>query len=40
LIRRGIVNRGEPDAAGRAREVNERMAAVMRWFNRQVKRMQ
>lgn len=39
-IRRGIVSRGEPDAAGRAREVNERMAAVMRGFNRQVERMQ
>ncbi len=39
-IRRGIVNRGEPDAVSRAREVNERMAAVMRGFNRQVERMQ
>jgi hypothetical protein len=39
-IRRGILSRGEPDAVSRAREVNERMAAVMRGFNRQVERMQ
>ena len=39
-IRRGIVNRGEPDAVSRAREVNERMAAVMRGFNRQAERIQ
>jgi hypothetical protein len=39
-IRRGILSRGEPDAASRAREVNERMAAVMRGFNRQAERMQ
>lgn len=35
-IRRGIVSRGEPDAASRAREVNEQMAGVMRGFNREV----
>mgnify|MGYP000945787674 FL=1 len=39
-IRRGIVSRGEPDAVSRAREVNERMAAVMRGFNRQAERIQ
>jgi LmbE family N-acetylglucosaminyl deacetylase len=39
-IRRGIVSKGGPDSASRAREVNERMAAVMRGFNRQAERMQ
>ena len=39
-IRRGIVSRGEPDATARAREINERMAEVMRNFNRQAGTLQ
>ena len=39
-MRSEIVERGGPDKAARVREVNERIAAVMRGFNRQVDQLE
>ena len=39
-MRSRIVEAGGTDAAGKARQINERMATVMRGFNMQVERMQ
>jgi len=39
-MRSRIVEAGGVDAASKARQINERMATVMRGFNMQVERMQ